>query len=170
MKALIFDVYGTILSSDSNCSVSRPGFLEIQAHFSDLPFIAFSDAPENVVCLDLETSHILKYFSKVYSERNCPYTWSEPIRTKSVPLPKNGYYKNLGTVLEDFCLNPKDCVFIGDNHQGVDAFSASFFNIPFIHVPQFRLKPSDSLVSGVYYDPDFDFYKGIIEKVMLTNE
>jgi hypothetical protein len=98
-------------------------------------------------------------FDGVYDERHCFYNGNKTI-------------KNLGRILYDSGISPKNAIFIGDNHLGRDESSAKEFEVDFLRVPQFRekLPPYSIRLSNeswvIYDDRDYPFsFKSLIGKI-----
>jgi hypothetical protein len=166
-KLIIFDVYGTILKADIMDYTPRFGLAELLENYKDAIIVAFTDADESSVGYDLSSSGLINIFKRVYVDRNCVFKSDVNINQERIELvrlcKKNFLLKNLEKVCNDFDIEKKDAVFIGDNRIGRDQDSALYYGIKFIQVPQYREKDPDKNTinfngSNVFYEPrDFSF-------------
>lgn len=157
-ELLIFDVYGTLLKADDKRNNVREGFVDFVNYYNNSTIVAFSDAPEQIVCDDLSSANIITYFDLVFSDRDCVFksdTHMNHERIKSLNLfPGNYELKNLESACDQFKVEKANTVFFGDNLKGKDKDSALYYDIKFVQVPQFRDKlPNQFMIDeNVIYD------------------
>ncbi len=131
-ELIIFDFYGTIIySAYSNKNLLRNGIKNLVhklKHKGKLLVIS-SDANVSDIVDDFGYAsklYFLNNFEKIYG--------NETIGFDKVGKSYKSY-KNLGFICNEQSILIPQAIFIGDNHQGIDEYSANRFRMDYIIVP-----------------------------------
>ena len=134
-ELVILDMYDTLVRYDTlQFWVPRRGRARFLSGLQDKIVVVSSDEFEERLELDLEDCR--DQLSGVYGHKHM--VLDDKLGLK---------HKDVGRILKDAGVGPEKAVFIGDNMQGVDEYSAKKFEVPFILVPRHYDKPKWSLAS-----------------------
>lgn len=141
-KLIILDLYGTLIKSDRADGVLRPGLLTFLDYYKNTKKVVFSDGRPDFIRGDLESIGLLEKFDAIYDSEDCVdesvFYLPDSEEKKRLLDIGGGSFKNLIRVCEDFSINQKETVFIGDNYEGREKKAARIHGIRYIHIPQFR--------------------------------
>ncbi|MBL7051286.1 HAD family hydrolase [Candidatus Woesearchaeota archaeon] len=131
-QLIIFDFYETIIhSAYYNNNFLRAGIRDLVNELKDesKSLVISSDADISEIIRDFGYAAKLDFldnFRKIYGR--------ETIRVDNVGE-ESKIYKDLGSICNEQDIPISKAIFIGDNHQGVDEYSASRFGMDYIIVP-----------------------------------
>ncbi|MBS3145706.1 HAD family hydrolase [Candidatus Woesearchaeota archaeon] len=147
-RLLILDCYGTILFKDEpRKGIKR--FLESQ----NKP-IAIADERDLTGMINrLKEAGLIGNFFDIYGGENLVD------HTEYANGIKHRYFvKNLGRIINNYKLNPRQAVMIGDNQNNLDRLSAEAYDIPFVKIP------------SIFEREDFSFEELLYKRDQITKE
>ncbi|MFW5852482.1 MAG: HAD family hydrolase [Nanoarchaeota archaeon] len=147
VELVIFDFYDTIIRTVYyNQNKLRNGIEELVEHLKQeqIPMVISSDGDEYGIERDFGYAiheEFQKNFKKIYGRKHLLYDHEE-----------KRLFKNLIQICVEQDVNPSKTVFIGDDFNGNDSFSAQHCNIDYIIVPKHLENPNFSFTNLVNYD------------------
>jgi hypothetical protein len=130
---VIFDFYDTIIYSVyHNNNFLRTGINDLIGQLTDAGklLVVSSDADINDIVRDFgyaASSEFLSKFKKIYGIETVRFDMVDGTVKK---------YKDLGAICSEQAISIPNAIFIGDNFQGVDEYSANRFGMDYIIVPR----------------------------------
>ena len=144
IELVIFDFYDTIIRTlYYNQNKLRNGIEELVEYLNnkEIPMVISSDGNEGDIELDFGyaiNQEFQNNFRKIYGTKHLLYDHQE-----------KRLFKNLIQICNEQDVSPARSVFIGDDFNGMDSFSAERCNIDYIIVPKYQ---NFSFMELVNYD------------------